>query len=161
MEALGHHHLLTESLQTSMAVSKTLGQFPVLSTSNCSGLCDLWCEENVGMAVWTNKEIFTAPEWVVQGEVRWLPCLSVCLLPSSSGPCPPEVPCSPDVSQLSICSISIGEQLSSACEGWMFDPGPKSKSLVTSLDNEIYHQWKDKSIYWTFNLYFSGSCTMS
>lgn len=26
-------------------------------------------------------ETFIAPEWVVQGEVRYLPCLSVCSLP--------------------------------------------------------------------------------
>lgn len=38
-----------------------------------------------------------------------------CFLPSSSDPLPPGVTCSPDVSQVSICSLTIREQLSLAC----------------------------------------------
>ena len=97
------------------------------------------------------RRVQKAPEWV-EGERGGPPHL----------PAPfPWCPLSPDVSQASVCFISIGEQLSSACEVWVFDPGPKSKSVFITLDKEIRHPYEDKSIYWTFNLYFSGSRTVS
>lgn len=84
---------------------------------------------------------------------------SVCLPPISNCLLPSGVACYPNVSQVSICSTSMREQLSSACGVWLFGRGPESKSLVTTLDKGIYHQWKDKSIYWTLTWYFSGSHT--
>ena len=73
-----------------------------------------------------------------RGEVA--PNLSCSLLPGE--------PLPPDVSQLSICSQAIREQLSRACEVWVFDP-ESSRSLVTTFGTEIYHWWRDKSISWS------------
>ena len=98
--------------------------------------------------------VWKAPECVDQGEAR-------------ASPSPAQVPpsswslLSPDMSQPSIRFVNIREELSSACGGPMFDPGPKSRSVVTTLDKEIYHAWKDKTIWWTFKLYFSGSRIIS
>lgn len=73
-----------------------------------------------------SRRVQKAPEWV-EGERRGPPHL----------PAPfPWCPLSPDVSQASVCFISIGEQLSSACEVWVFDPGPKSESVFITLDRD-------------------------
>lgn len=71
-----------------------------------------------------------------RGEV---PPPSVCPLPSSSGPLPPGVAYSPVVSQVSICSSALGSNFLQLVK-CVFDPGPKSKFLVTTPDKEIYHQ---------------------
>lgn len=160
MEALGHHHLLSPyKLQR---LCYPLEQFPVLPTFNCSEFCEQnnwvicdWREMWAWQSVEKHGNMYSS--WMGCAGRSEVPPLSVCLLPSSSGPLPPGLTCSLDVSQVSICSLSTGEQLSSACEEWMFDPGPKSKFLVTTPDKEMYHWWKCKSIYGTINLYFSGA----
>ena len=95
-----------------------LGRFPVPSTSNCSELCEqntLVSGDVRGMRAWQSvekqRQIYSYQMQGVQGEVRGPP---VCLLPSSSDSLPPGVTCSP-VSQVSICSLTIREQLSLAC----------------------------------------------
>lgn len=98
--------------------------------------------------------VWKAPECVDQREARVSP--SPAQVPPSSWSL-----LSPDMSQPSIRFVNIREELSSACGGPVFDPGPKSRSVVTTLDKEIYHAWKDKTICWTFKLYFSGSRIIS